>query len=132
MGTGKTYEVGKGKPPKHTRFGQPNGNPNGKTSEQKRLEMQNAEAAMRIRERILRAAEAKLVECSTDQVLEQFVEAAMLKLLKDSEDRGLGSPVQPMDHTTNGKDMPPPVDLSKLSSEALAELVAARDAAKKD
>lgn len=36
-----------------------------------------------------------------------------------------------VDHTTNGKDMPG-VDLSKLSSEALAELVAARDAAKPD
>jgi hypothetical protein len=30
----------------------------------------------------------------------------MLKMLKDSEDRGLGAPVQSMDHTTNGKDMP--------------------------
>jgi Tfp pilus assembly protein PilX len=89
------YEIGKGKPPKHAQFqrGQ-TGNPKGKTSEQKRLELANAEAAMRIRERILRAAEAKLNECSTDEVLEKFVEAAMLKLLKDSEDRGLGSPVQ--------------------------------------
>jgi hypothetical protein len=89
------YEVGKGKPPKHTRFGAGNNaNPAGKTSEQKRLEYANAEAAMRIRERILRAAEARLVECSTEEVLAEFVEAAMLKLLKDSEDRGLGSPVQ--------------------------------------
>jgi hypothetical protein len=94
-GTDKPYDVGKGKPPKHTRFGAGNrANPQGKTSTQKRLEMANAEAAMRIRERILRAAEAKLNECSTDEVLDQFVEAAMLKLLKDSEDRGLGSPVQ--------------------------------------
>jgi Tfp pilus assembly protein PilX len=78
-----------------TRFGVGNrANPNGKTSEQKRLELANAEAAMRIRERILRAAEAKLNECSTDEVLDQFVDAAMLKLLKDSEDRGLGAPVQ--------------------------------------
>jgi len=90
-----------------TRFGAGNNaNPNGKTSEQKRLELQNAETAMRIRERILRAAEARLVECSTDEVLDQFVDAAMLKLLKDSEDRGLGAPVQAVDHTTNGKDMP--------------------------
>lgn len=90
------YEVGRGKPPKHTRFGAGNkANPQGKTKEQKRLEMRNAEAAMRIRERILRAAEARLVELSTEEVLEEFVEAAMLKLLKDSEDRGLGAPVQP-------------------------------------
>lgn len=90
----KAYEVGKGKPPKHTRFGQPNGNPNGKTSKQKRLEMQNAEAAMRIRARALSAVEAKLNECSTEEAIEMLVEAAMLKLLKDSEDRGLGAPVQ--------------------------------------
>jgi Tfp pilus assembly protein PilX len=89
------YKVGKGKPPKEHQFqrGQ-SGNPKGKTAATKTLELQNAEAAMRIRERILRAAEAKLVECSTDDVLKQFVEAAMLKLLKDSEDRGLGAPVQ--------------------------------------
>jgi len=90
----KDYEVGKGKPPKHTRFGQPNGNPNGKTSEQKRLEYANAEAAMRIRARALRAVEAKLEESDTDAAIELLVEAAMLKLLKDSEDRGLGSPIQ--------------------------------------
>ena len=107
-----SYEVGKGKPPRNRRFGQPEGNPNGKTSEQKRLELQNAETAMRIRERILRAAEARLVECSTDEVLDQFVDAAMLKLLKDSEDRGLGAPVQAFDHTTNGKDMPTTIILS--------------------
>lgn len=89
------YEVGKGKPPKHTQIkpGEVR-NPGGKTSTQKRLEMANAEAAMRIRARVLKAAEARLVECSTEEVLDQFVEAAMLKLLKDSEDRGLGAPVQ--------------------------------------
>lgn len=91
-----TYEVGKGKPPRNRRFGQPDGNPNGKTSEQKKLEMANAEAAMRIRARALAAVEAKLVECSTEEAVELLVEAAMLKLLKDSEDRGLGAPVQPV------------------------------------
>jgi hypothetical protein len=90
-----SYEVGYKKPPVSGRIkpGEVR-NPGGKSSEQATLERRNAEAAMRIRERILRAAEAKLVECSTDEVLEQFVEAAMLKLLKDSEDRGLGAPVQ--------------------------------------
>jgi hypothetical protein len=92
-----SYEVGKGKPPVHTRFKPGHaGNPGGKTSEQKKLELANAEAAMRIRARALSAVEAKLAECSTDEAVELLVEAAMLKLLKDSEDRGLGAPVQAM------------------------------------
>ena len=94
-GTDKPYEVGFKKPPKHAQFKKGEvRNPGGKSSEQATLERRNAEAAMRIRERILRAAEARLVECSTEQVIAEFVEAAMLKLLKDSEDRGLGAPVQ--------------------------------------
>ena len=93
--TGKgSYEVGKGKPPVHTQFKPGNRAGLGKTSEQKRMEMQNAEAAMRIRARALSAVEAKLNECSTDEAIDMLVEAAMLKLLKDSEDRGLGSPTQ--------------------------------------
>ena len=63
------------------------------------MEMDNAERAMRIRQRILNAAEAKLNELGTDEVLEQYVEAAMLKLLKDSEDRGLGAPLQGVEHS---------------------------------
>ena len=90
----KTYAVGKGKPPVHRQFGKPEGNPNGKTSEQRRLEMANAEADMRIRARALQAVEAKLAESSTEEAIELLVEAAMFKLLKDSEDRGLGAPVQ--------------------------------------
>lgn len=89
-------------------------NPKGKTSEQKRLEMstaeaalRNAEAAIRIRERILRAAEARMNELSTEEVLSEFVEAAMLKLLTDSETRGLGAPVQPVDHTSKGESLNP-------------------------
>jgi hypothetical protein len=95
----KPYEVGHKKPPVHAQF-KPGvtGNPGGKSSEQKRLEMLNAEAAMRIRDRVLRAVEAKLIECSTDEAIELVVEAAMLKLLKDSEDRGLGAPAQSIEH----------------------------------
>tara|TARA_Y100001973_G_scaffold102640_1_gene168117 strand:- start:21 stop:365 length:345 start_codon:yes stop_codon:yes gene_type:complete len=81
-------------PPKATRFkkGQ-SGNPGGKTAEQVAIERRNADAAMRVRERLLKAAEAKLATLDDDAALE-FVEAAMLKLLKDAEDRGLGAPVQ--------------------------------------
>lgn len=94
-------------PPKETRFkkGQ-SGNPGGKTKEQKRIEIENAERAMRIRAKLLAATEAKLAAISEDKALE-FVEAAMLKLLKDAEDRGLGAPVQA--HTSPDGTMKPTV-----------------------
>lgn len=108
MAGNEEYKVGYGKPPLHTRFGAENtGNPAGKTAEQKRLEYANAEAAMRIRARALQAVEAKLSESSTDEAIAMLVEAAMLKLLKDSEDRGLGAPVQPLDHTSTDRSMSP-------------------------
>lgn len=90
----KDYEIGKGKPPRHTQFKPGNKMGLGKTSEQKRLELANAQLAMEIRNRALRAVQAKLAESSTDEAIDLLVEAAMLKLLKDSEDRGLGAPVQ--------------------------------------
>lgn len=125
----KPYKVGKGKPPKHTQFGQPNGNPTGKTSEQKRLEMLNAEAAMRIRARALKAVEAKLNECDTDSAIDMLVEAAMLKLLKDSEDRGLGAPVQPHTSPDGSMSPKPSIDLSKAPPELLKWIVAQNDEA---
>lgn len=76
-------------------------NPNGKTSEQRRLEVANAARATRIREKLLIAAETAM-EGGANLAM---IEAAMLKLIKDSEDRGLGSPVSPMEHT--GKDGEP-------------------------
>lgn len=91
-------------PSPETRFGAPRGPKPGTTSEGRRLEIANAEAAMRIRARLLSATEAKLAEMSSEEAM-ALVEAAMLKLLKDSEDRGLGAPVQP--HTSPDGSMTP-------------------------
>lgn len=104
-------KVGPGNPPKHTQFkkGQ-SGNPGGLSSETARLIRENAEAAARIRARLLKATEASLSERSTDEAME-LIEAAMLKLLKDAEDRGLGAPVQDIrsgDGSMTPKDMPKP------------------------
>lgn len=71
------------------------GNPGGKTSEQKRLEQANAERASRIRERLLVA----LDEATQDQALKSL-SSEVLKLLKDSEDRGLGAPKQEVEQKT--------------------------------
>lgn len=60
------------------------------------------------------------------------IDPATLKLIKDAQDRGLGTPKASVDVTTNGKDVTPGIDLSVLSTETLAELMAARDAVKPD
>ena len=80
-------------PSPETRFkpGQ-SGNPGGKTPEQRRLEIENAEKASKIRGRLLDA----VLEATDGGAIPEQVEAALLKLLKDSEDRGLGAPEQPL------------------------------------
>lgn len=89
-------EVGYKKPPKKNQFGQPEGNPIGKTSAQKRLEMENAERATRLRNAMLSALEKQLAdaEAEGDAQAIGMINKDILKLLKDSEDRGLGTPVQ--------------------------------------
>lgn len=82
---------------------------------------------MRIRARALHAVEAKLNECSTDEAIEMLVEAAMLKLLKDSEDRGLGAPVQAVDHSSKDGTMTP-----RDTSDAVIEALRAKHGPKPD
>ena len=86
-------------PPKEHQFkkGQ-SGNPGGISSEAALMIRENAEAALAIRKRLLSAVNATLNESATEDAV-KFVEAAVLKLLKDAEDRGLGAPVQ----ETNGQ-----------------------------
>jgi len=70
------------------------GNPGGKTSEQRKLEVENAERATRLRSAMLKGLEAELEAAAEDGDAEavKMIRADILKLIKDSEDRGLGSP----------------------------------------
>jgi hypothetical protein len=92
--------------------------------------MRNAWIATQIRAQMLEAVAATLANDGAAAL--SRIEPSTLKLLKDAEDRGLGTPKASVDMTTNGKDLQPGIDLSTMSTEALAELVAARDAAKPD
>ncbi len=84
-------EVGYKKPPVETQFGKgEKANPQGKTSKQRKAEIANAEKATLIRGRLLDAV-VKATEAGASL---EHIEAAMLKLLKDAEDRGLGTAVQ--------------------------------------
>lgn len=105
----KKGKPGNPNPSPKTRFQKgESGNPKGKTSVQKQLEqttaeaaLRNAEAAIRIRAKLLAATEAQLDKAQPDDVM-VMIEAAMLKLLTDSETRGLGAPVQPLSGPNNG------------------------------
>jgi len=82
-------------PSPSTRIGAARGPKPGKTTDQVAIDRSNADAAMRIRQRLLSATESRLVEMSSEEVM-ALIEPAMLKLLTDSETRGLGAPVQPV------------------------------------
>lgn len=77
-------------PSPETRFKKGNtANPGGKTKEQKRLEMEAAEMAAKIRHKMLSAMMERLE--ADDDALEHL-DANALKLFKDSEDRAHGTP----------------------------------------
>ncbi len=89
-------------PSPQTRFKKgKSGNPGGKSKEQKRVEMRNAERAMLLRGKYLAALERRLdkaMELGEDEAMTAAIaqiDQANLKLIKDAEDRGLGAPVQP-------------------------------------
>jgi hypothetical protein len=74
---------------------------NGKKGGRPRLE------ATVLREALIAAMEAKakpLADALVDKALEGDVPA-----LREVLDRGLGKPIQGVDHTTNGKDLPTPI-----------------------
>lgn len=115
-----------------TRFGAgTSGNPQGKTSKQKRAEMANAEKAVAIRGKLLDAITETVVDMGPEALLEYLLNAHTLRLIKDSEDRGLGAPVQPI--TAPDAIMPSVIELvaGDLSTGALAEIMDAVDAKRK-
>lgn len=104
------------------------GNPGGKTKAQREAEVQAAEDAAILRAKMT----SKLLErVEAGEDVSQFIDAPILKLLKDSEDRGFGAPKQTVDNTcTDGSMSPrpePSIDVQKLSTTALKEIVALQD-----
>lgn len=103
------YDVGKGKPPLHTRFGQPGGNIPGKTSAHRSNEIRAAELASKLRLDLLEAVDRVVTIAATDSERVEHVRSDILKLLKDSEDRGFGQPAIPVDNTSSDGSMTPSV-----------------------
>jgi hypothetical protein len=85
------------------------------------MEIENARIATEIRQRALHAVHAKLNECSTDDAIALLVEAAMLKLLKDTEDRGLGTPKASLDISSEDGTMSPKPTLIEFVAPKVAD-----------
>lgn len=69
------------------------GNPGGKTSEHRRLEIEAAEMAARLRHRMLVALDSQMDVNDMPAVLDA-IKSDVLRLIKDSEDRAHGTPKQ--------------------------------------
>lgn len=100
------------------------GNPGGKTSEQRKAEIANAERATRLRGRMLAALEKSLDAAfangdEADKAAIEAIGSDTLRLIKDSEDRGFGTPTMPIDHKSSDGSM------STVTDEHLTSRIAA-------
>ena len=67
-------------------------NPRGKTSEQREAEIRNARIATEIRGKMLEALRQRVLDDVTGSQAIAAIDGDVLRLLKDTEDRGLGAP----------------------------------------
>ena len=94
------------------------GNPGGMSSKTARLIRENAEAAARVRASLLKATEDALAKQGDDRIdAMKLIDAAVLKLIKDSEDRGFGAPVQQIDNTSSDGSMKPSAILIRAADD---------------
>lgn len=70
------------------------------------MEIANAEMATRIRNKLLSEL-SELIESAKGAKAIAEIRGDVLKLLKDSEDRGFGAPKQELDHTSTDGSMSP-------------------------
>ena len=82
------------------------GNPKGKTSEQKHQELANAIKATKVQGQLVDAL-AKLVESAGEDGATALINANNLKLLQDTQNRGLGTPKQSHEHSSPDGTMSP-------------------------
>lgn len=111
--------VGNPNPSVNTRFGAPNGNKPGCTSETRRLAIASAERAARIQETLLTIMEEQLAEmvkvdataANNAAILKEFLKPANLALFKQVQDRGLGTPTQSIDLNNPDGNLAPAVKI---------------------
>jgi len=73
------------------------------------MEIENAERATRIRKRLLEALEGVMLEHpEKEKIVGDQLRADVLRLLKEAEDRGLGTPKNTIDLSSEDGTMTPP------------------------
>jgi len=116
-------------PSPSTRFGTPGGNVPGKKKGQKEREIKNAELATKIRGRMLRALNKLIEDKTDDEIVSEQLTSEALKLIKDSEDRGLGTAVNVSTvQQLNGPEQQKLVDSQSIGDADTADLMAALQA----
>lgn len=94
--------VGYKKPPRNRRFGQPDGNPNGKTSKQKNAEMKAAEIAAQLEQRLLAALAAQ----DDATLISNLSGGDIARMIKTAMDREFGTATQKVEASgSNGGPM---------------------------
>ena len=83
------------------------GNPGGKSAEHRKAEVDAAEAAAKSRLAAVQAFANLMNGCATDEDKAALVSSDVLRLWKESEDRGFGSPQQHIDNTSSDGSMTP-------------------------
>jgi hypothetical protein len=95
------------------------GNPGGKTSEHRKAEIKAAELAAMVQADLVEALYNTLQQAEGDEAKLGAIKADVLKLLKDSQDRGFGSPQQRIDNTSSDGSMTPAVQTGDAVLDAL-------------
>jgi hypothetical protein len=83
------------------------GNPGGKSSEHRKAEIKAAELAAMVQADLVEALYNTVKDAEGDEQRLDAIRSDVLKLLKDSQDRGFGSPQQHIDNTSSDGSMTP-------------------------
>jgi len=94
-------------PSPSTRIGQPGGPAPGKSSEHRKAEIRAAEKAALVQADLVDALYNTVRAAGDDEERLAAIKSDVLKLLKDSQDRGFGAPQVHVDNTSSDGSMSP-------------------------
>lgn len=106
-------------PSPSTRIGQPGGPAPGKSSEHRKAEIRAAEKAALVQADLVDALYNTVQAAGDDEERLAAIRSDVLKLLKDSQDRGFGAPQVHVDNTSSDGSMTPSAQTGDAVLDAL-------------